>query len=165
MSPMSIDGENRLPHLSGQLASIVAARYVSWQEAPMRRIAMAAAALALAACSNELKVSETDPSTGTFNGGEEVIIKGNGFQPGRGGVTVKFGRRDAQSVSVDSASAIKVQTPAGDKNTTVDISVVFDDGKAFMLKNGFRYIDNQQRATMDKAFNAMGGSDKKEEKK
>jgi IPT/TIG domain len=129
----------------------------------MRRIAMAAAALALAACSNELKVSETDPNTGTFNGGEEVTIRGNGFQPGRAGVTVKFGRRDAQAVVVESDSKIKVQTPAGDKNTTVDVSVVFDDGKAFLLKNGFKYIDNTQRATMDKAFNALG--DKKDEKK
>lgn len=129
----------------------------------MRRVAMALVALGFVACSNELKVSEAEPSTGTYNGGEEVVIKGNGFQPGRGGVTVRFGRREAQSVAVESTDKIKVQTPAGDKNTTVDISVVFDDGKAFMLKNGFHYIDNNQRATMDKAFNAFG--DKKDEKK
>ena len=36
-------------------------------------------------------------------------------------------------------------------------AIVFDDGKAFLLKNGFHYVDtSQQRATMDKAFNAMG---------
>jgi hypothetical protein len=130
----------------------------------MRRIAMALALVGLAACSNELKVTETEPSTGTFTGGEEVVIRGNGFQPGRGGVTVTFGRRKAESVAIESTDKIKVQTPAGDKNTTVDISVVFDDGKAFLLKNGFHYVDSQQRATMDKAFNAMGG-DKKDEKK
>jgi hypothetical protein len=132
----------------------------------MRRFLSAAsvfALLGLAACSNELKVSEVDPATGTYNGGEEVVIKGNGFQPGRGGVVVKFGRKDAQAVVVESDSKIKVQTPAGDKNTTTDISVVFDDGKAFLLKNAFHYIDNNQRATMDKAFNAFG--DKKDEKK
>ncbi len=119
----------------------------------------------LAACSNELKVSEIDPPNGTFSGGEEVIIKGNGFQPGRGGVTVKFGKREAQAVVVESGDKIKVTTPGGDKNTTVDVSVVFDDGKAFQIKNGFHFIDtSQQRATMDKAFNAFGG-DKKDEKK
>ncbi len=111
----------------------------------------------LAACSNELKVSEIDPPNGTFSGGEEVIIKGNGFQPGRGGVTVKFGRREATAVAVESGDKIKVMTPAGDKSATVDVSIVFDDGKAFLLKNGFHYVDTtQQRATMDKAFNAMG---------
>jgi hypothetical protein len=113
-------------------------------------------------CSNELKVSELDPPNGTFSGGEEVEIKGNGFQPGRGGVTVKFGKREAGSVVVESPTKIKVTTPAGDKNTTVDISVVFDDGKAFLVKNGFHYIDTtQQKATMDKAFNAMGNKPEK----
>jgi hypothetical protein len=124
---------------------------------------MALTLLGCAACSNELKVSEVDPPQGTYTGGEEVVIKGNGFQPGRAGVTVKFGRREAQSVAVESGDKIKVQTPAGDKNTTVDVSLIFDDGKALLLKNGFHYIDNQQRVTMDKAFNALG--DKKDEKK
>ena len=129
----------------------------------MRRIAMVAALLGCAACSNELKVSEVDPPQGTYTGGEEVVIKGGGFQPGRGGVTIKFGSHEAQAVVVESADKIKVQTPAGDRNTTIDVTVVFDDGKAFMLKNGFRYLDNTQRVTMDKAFNALG--DKKPEEK
>jgi hypothetical protein len=112
----------------------------------------------IAACSNDLKVSEIDPPTGTSTGFEEVVIKGNGFQPGRGGVAVRFGNREATNVVVESSGAIKVTTPAGDKNTSVDVSVVFDDGKAFVLKSGFQYIDaTQQRQTMDKAFNAMGG--------
>jgi hypothetical protein len=120
------------------------------------------AALATGACSNELKVTEAEPPQGTYNGGEEVVIKGNGFQPGRSGVTVRFGRREATSVAVASTDKIKVLTPSGDKNTTVDISVVFDDGRAFLVKNGFRYLDSNQRATMDKAFNAFN---KKEEPK
>ena len=118
----------------------------------------------LSACSNELKVSEVEPPNGAFTGGEEVVIKGNGFQPGRGGVTVKFGRREATAVAVESGDKIKVMTPAGDKSSTVDVSIVFDDGKAFMLKNGFHYVDtSQQRANMDNAFKALGG--KPEDKK
>jgi hypothetical protein len=128
----------------------------------VRRLGVVIGLLALGACSNDLKVSEVDPPNGTYSGGEEVEIKGNGFQPGRGGVTVKFGKREAGSVVVESASKIKVTTPAGDKNTTIDVSVVFDDGKAFLLKNGFHYIDTtQQKATMDKAFNAMGSKPEK----
>jgi hypothetical protein len=124
---------------------------------PMRRVLALCTLLGLGACSNELKVSEIEPPNGTFGGGEEVVIKGNGFQPGRGGVTVQFGRREATGVVVESSDKIKVMTPTGDKNTTVDVKVVFDDGKAFMLKNGFHYIDTtQQRATMDKAFGEFG---------
>jgi hypothetical protein len=131
----------------------------------MRPLLYSAFLLAAIGCSNELKVSEVDPPNGAFTGGEEVVIRGNGFQPGRGGVVVKFGRKEATAVAVESADKIKVMTPAGDKSSTVDISVVFDDGKAFMLKNGFHYVDtSQQRANMDKVFNAMG-NDKKEEPK
>jgi hypothetical protein len=62
-------------------------------------------------------------------------------------------------VVVESSTAIKVTTPAGDKSTSADVSVVFDDGKAFVLKSAFQYIDTtQQRQTMDKAFNAMGNT-------
>lgn len=112
--------------------------------------------LGFAACSNELKVSEASPATGGTAGGEEVIIEGGGFQPGRGGVTVKFGNHEAQSVVVESDSKIKVMSPAGDRNTTVDISVVFDDGKAFLIKNGFHYVDPQQASTMQKSLSAFG---------
>jgi hypothetical protein len=109
------------------------------------------------ACSNDLKVSEVEPANGTSTGGEEVVIKGNGFQPGRGGVVVRFGRREATNVVVQSASEIKVTTPAGEKSTSADVSVVFDDGKAFVLKNAFSFVDTtQQRQMMDKTFNALG---------
>jgi IPT/TIG domain len=125
----------------------------------MTRLLFSTLLVAAIGCSNELKVTEVDPPNGAFTGGEEVVIRGNGFQPGRGGVVVKFGRREATAVAVESGDKIKVMTPAGDKSSTVDISVVFDDGKAFMLKNGFHYVDTtQQRATMDKAFNAMGNT-------
>jgi hypothetical protein len=119
-------------------------------------------AASLGACSNELKVSEVEPSTGTFNGGEDIVIHGNGFQPGRG-VTVRFGHKEAQSVVVASPTKMQVTTPSGDENTTVDVSVIFDDGKAFMIKNGFHFVGNTQRATRDKAFNAFGA--KPEDKK
>jgi hypothetical protein len=129
----------------------------------MRRLLLSALfAGSLYGCSNELKVSEIEPPNGAFTGGEEVVIKGNGFQPGRSGVTIKFGRREATAVAVESGDKIKVTTPAGDKSTTVDVSVVFDDGKAFLLKNGFHYVDTtQQRANMDNAFNALGKKDEK----
>ncbi len=112
--------------------------------------------LGLSACSNELKVESVEPASGTYAGTEEVIIHGNGFQPGRSGVQVKFGRHDATAAVVESSDRIKVTTPAGDKSSSVDVTVVFDDGRAFMLKNAFRYVDNTNRATMNGAFNQLG---------
>ncbi len=107
-------------------------------------------------CSNELKVESVEPATGTYAGTEQVIIHGNGFQPGRQGVQVKFGRRDATGAVIESSDRIKVTTPSGDKSSSVDVTVVFDDGRAFQLKNAFKYIDNTNRATMNSAFNQLG---------
>ncbi len=111
----------------------------------------------LTSCSDELRVSEVEPSHGTAGGGEEITIKGNGFKPGKGGVSVRFGKHDAASIVVESDTKIRVTTPGGDPGTTVSVLVVFDDGKAFELKNAFQYVQPvQQQQTMDKAFNALG---------
>lgn len=125
---------------------------------PVKMLCAALAILGLSACSNDLKVTGVEPPNGSTGGGEDVIIEGNGFQPGRGGVTVKFGHRDATAVVVASADKIKVTTPAGDPNTTVDVTVIFDDGKAFKLNHAFKYIAHgMDRQMMDKAFNQVGG--------
>ena len=127
----------------------------------MRRFALivapAAALLVLAGCSKDTRISEIEPNTGTFSGGEEVQIHGANFP--KAGVQVKFGTKEATQVEVQSDNTIKVATPAGDKNTTTDVSVIFDDGRAFVLKNGFRYIDStQQRQTMDNFFKKTEGT-------
>lgn len=126
-----------------------------------------ALALAASACNNETRVSEIEPATGTSNGGEEVLIKGQGFP--RSGAVVRFGTREAQPVMIESDNAIKVYTPAGDKGTSADVSVVFNDGRAFVLKSAFHYIDStQQRNTMDKFFDKASkeaGGKPNEEKK
>ena len=125
---------------------------------PVKMLCAAAMVFGLAACSNELKVTSVEPAQGTFGGGEDVVIHGNGFQPGRGGVTVTFGKR-AGDLGRRSRrpTSINVMTPGGDPNTTVDVTVVFDDGKAFKLANGFHYMAQaDQRGTLDKAFNTLG---------
>src|SRR5262245_3814475 len=81
------------------------------REVAMRAVKLLSVAgliFGLAACSNELKISAVAPAQGTFAGGEDVVIQGNGFQPGRGGVTVKFGKRDATAVVVAAADKIHV---------------------------------------------------------
>ncbi len=126
---------------------------------PVKLLCAAAVVFGMAACSNELKVTGVEPAQGTFAGGEDVVIHGNGFQPGRGGVTVKFGKHDATAVVVAAGDKISVTTPGGDPNSTVDVTVIFDDGKAFKLGNGFHYMAAvDQRGTLDKAFNQMGNT-------
>jgi hypothetical protein len=111
-----------------------------------------AAPLALGQCSNETGIRELEPGTGTYLGGEEIVIHGRNFPIGRGGASVTFGRRGATNVELENADTIKVTSPAGDKNTDVDIVVMFDDGRAYLLKNGFRYLDGSDNSKVMKNF-------------
>jgi hypothetical protein len=113
-----------------------------------------------AGCSTDTRFTSIEPNTGTFTGGEEVQLKGQNFP--RGGVQVRFGVHEAQPVVVESDHVIKVVTPAGDKNTNSDVSIIFDTGQSFILKSGFRYLDStQQRSTMDNFFKEASGEKKK----
>lgn len=107
-------------------------------------------------CSKDTRFTSIVPNTGTYTGGEDVVLKGANFP--RGGVTVRFGGHEAQPVVMESDSRIHVATPAGEKNTNVDVQILFDDGRGFVLKNGFRYLDNaQQRQIVDKFFDKAAG--------
>lgn len=110
------------------------------------------AGLASVQCSNETGIRELEPPHGTFAGGEEIIIHGRNFPVGRGGASVTFGRRAATNVVLENANTIKVTSPAGERNTDVDIVVMFDDGRAYLLKNGFRYLDASDNAKVMKNF-------------
>lgn len=103
-------------------------------------------------CSNETKIEKLEPPQGTFAGGEEILIKGKNFPTKRGGVSVTFGRRGATGISIENDSTIKVLSPQGEKNTEVDITVLFDDGRGYQLKNAFRYLDATDNQKVMKNF-------------
>lgn len=109
----------------------------------------------LAGCSTETRLTEVAPNAGTYTGGEEVELRGANFP--RSGVAVRFGGKEATGVVMQSDRSIKVNTPAGEKGTAVDVTVVFDDGRAFVLRNGFHFVEQQQRQVMDKFFNRAAG--------
>lgn len=109
-------------------------------------------ALSLTQCSNETGLQELEPPQGTYLGGEEIILHGRNFPIGRGGASVTFGRRGATNVVLENQNTIKVTSPSGDKNTEVDIVVMFDDGRAYLLKNGFRYLDAGDNQKVMKNF-------------
>jgi hypothetical protein len=62
-------------------------------------LALGVLSLGLAACTQNagpLKVDSIEPPQGTTAGGEEITIRGGGFQPGRTQAEVKFGRKKAR---------------------------------------------------------------------
>jgi len=103
-------------------------------------------------CSTETKILELEPPQGTFAGGEEITIKGKNLPVGRGGATVLFGRRAATNIVMENANSIRVTSPAGDRNTEADVTVIFDDGRNYLLKNAFRYLDASDNSKVMKTF-------------
>jgi hypothetical protein len=94
----------------------------------------------LAGCPSGVRVDGLEPRQGTYGGGEDVMIKGSGFRPGRATYSVYFGKQPAPNVVVESGSVIKVTTPAG-KVGKVDVELTLEDGRIFRIPGGFQYVD------------------------
>jgi IPT/TIG domain len=98
-----------------------------------------------------LKVDSVEPPQGTTAGGEEITIVGSGFQPGKTQAEVRFGRKKAENVIIASTTKIKAVSPASEKGP-VDIGVTFDEGSAFKVPNGFRYVEPAEGDNARRAF-------------
>ena len=83
--------------------------------------------------------------------GDQVTIVGSGFQPGKTQAEVRFGRRKADNVIIASATEITVVTPPGDRGP-IDVSVMFEDGKAFKIPDGFRFVAPGDPTAVRKAW-------------
>jgi hypothetical protein len=107
----------------------------------------------LGACDQKgaLEVKKVAPDQGITAGGDQVVITGNGFEPGKTQAEVRFGRHRAEQVAIESTDRIAVVTPAGDKGP-VDIFVSFDNGKQFKIEGGFKYVNPEQNANVRRAF-------------
>ena len=98
-----------------------------------------------------LRVDKVEPPEGITAGSDQVTIVGQGFQPGKTQVEVRFGRHKSEQVAIVSGDKISVVTPAGDKGP-VDVTVAFDNGASFKIPNGFKYVNPQNNADVRKAF-------------
>ena len=118
------------------------------------RLAISIVSLAMVAACQQggpLRVDSVEPAQGTTGGGDEVLISGGGFEPGKTQAEVKFGRRKAESVVISSNNKIKVIAPSNEKGP-VDISVMFDDGSAFKIPNAYRYVEPADTSGARRAF-------------
>ena len=90
-----------------------------------------------AGCESGVKVTSISPDNGTIAGNEEVLLKGTGFKTG---LQVKFCKAEAKNVVILGDTQIKAQTPPNPKGTC-DVTLTFDDGRAFKVPNAFRYLE------------------------
>jgi hypothetical protein len=94
-----------------------------------------AVGLCLVGCESGTRIKSVEPNFGNVAGNDDIVIVGSGFKPG---MTVQFGKREARSVVIEMPTRIIVKTPSGVEGK-VDVTITRDDGKVFMLRDGFSY--------------------------
>jgi hypothetical protein len=103
-----------------------------------------------------VRVDRVEPAEGIVGGGDQVTIRGTGFQPGKTQVEVRFGRHKVEQVVISSSNKINIVTPAGDKGP-VDVTLAFDDGAYFKIPNGFRFVAPAQDDVRKAFFSGKAG--------
>jgi hypothetical protein len=91
-------------------------------------------------CKEEFGIHNISPATGVLGGGEPIEILGSGFNPNLG-IAVYFGNSKASNVVVSSSKKLIVSTPSVGEPQVVDVRIATDDGKEYLLRRAFRYIE------------------------
>ena len=91
-------------------------------------------------CKEEFGIQNISPATGVLGGGEPIEILGSGFNPNLG-IAVYFGNTKATNVVVSSSKKLIVSTPSVGEPQVVDVRIATDDGKEYLLRRAFRYIE------------------------
>lgn len=81
-------------------------------------------------------IATVTPNSNISTGGATIIINGENFVPG---ATVQFGNTPAASVTYLSPKQLQVVVPAGNPETTVNLTVTNPGGMSTSLRNGFFY--------------------------
>lgn len=106
--------------------------------------------VAASGCKNKNMYFESvNPPTGRLGGGEEVRIRGGGFDR-LGNLEVRIGGRPATNVGVSGEDTIQLTTPEGreaEANHPVDISILTSDGKSIVLRHAFTYRPGASQRT------------------
>ena len=120
--------------------------------------------LALGACSEEnkgLRITGLSPKTGPYTGGSRVTIEGSGFAAGGAtGVKIYFGDKLGRQVVFEGDSKLYVEPPPGTTGETVDVVMIFDDGRKFTYPKAYTYEDLTEGFSVD---DLTEGDEKKKE--
>lgn len=122
-------------------------------------VLLAAGVSTLAACKEDtkLKVTGIEPTTGDYQGGTRVVIKGNRFtKDGRRAASVYFGGKSAEVLGFQGDDKMLVKTPGGQPKEKVDVLIIFEPGGEITLKEAFEYVEKTSADVGD-----LNTSDKK----
>lgn len=118
----------------------------------MKRIALALIVAVLAGllfgCEKEFNVRKVSPAVGVIAGGEPVDILGSGFSTNMG-ITVYFGTKKAETVSIVGPDKLTVMTPGADGAGKVDVLIITDSGTELRMKEAFNYVEKSNMDIRD----------------
>ncbi len=121
-----------------------------------RRVLLLAALLSMAlgstACEDEkgLKIKSISPKTGPADGAGNVTIHGNGFKEGGAlGPKIYFGDKKARFLRFEGDTKMVVVPPPGEVGQTVDVHVIFSDGREHKNPEAYTYIDPKEGFNVD----------------
>jgi hypothetical protein len=98
----------------------------------------------------KLKVTGIEPSSGDFQGGTKVTIKGNRFiKDGNRAASVYFGGKKADVLGFSGDAQLIVKTPGGNPGEKVDVLIIFEPGGEITLKQAFTYVEPKEAGVED----------------
>lgn len=101
------------------------------------------ALVALGGCGDKkkgLRIESIEPKVGPYTGGSLITIHGSGFESGGAtGVKVYFGDKIGRRVVFEGDTKLQVEPPPGKRGETVDVMLIFDDGRKFTAQNAYTY--------------------------
>jgi hypothetical protein len=125
-------------------------------------LALAALALALAACGNgdtKLKVTGLDPEKGDMDGGTYVRVHGNGFLANGGrGAKVYFGSHQGTVIRFESDNELIVEAPGGKLGDTVDVLVMFEPGGELKIPHAYTFVEKHDQGPKVEDLNTTGSA-------
>lgn len=91
--------------------------------------------------SAQLRITGVSRTTLDHDGGEFVVIRGEGFLAQIRHATVYFGRRQGTFVRFASNEELIVQAPGGTPGEQVDLTLAFEPGGTITLPKAFTYVN------------------------
>lgn len=89
-----------------------------------------------------LRIEKIEPDHGPAHGSSQITIHGSGFQSeGALGVKVYFGDKQGRNAHFQGDEKLIVDPPAGKKGDTVDLRIMFDDGRSKVIEAAYTYTD------------------------
>ncbi len=94
---------------------------------------------------NEPAITDIQPRFGLMHGGEQVAIHGENIgalMP----VTVYLGNQRVRMSELVEDDIIQITTPTSNAEQTVDVRIIGNDGREFLMKNAFQYVEKAKMA-------------------